>query len=179
MLKISKCCCCTVKTGSQAFGSLYLFCSVISFGDGIKGYILGDNRSSDADISDLSNELEITKSQAENFYLASAYIDFVTLVLNLGYIICSSLLLAGIHKQEPKFVFPIIAFLPIDCLTRLCFIITYSAVIGFLHPLTIVINLMFGLVVVAGFFVWLCFYSYYQELKDPSLQDAGVEMRPV
>merc|ERR1711915_1155784 len=79
----------------------------------------------------------------QNYFEASSYIDKVSLVLSVGFIICSSLLLAGIRKQEPKFVFPMVAFLPIDILARLGIIITYSAIIGFLHPLTIVVNVMF------------------------------------
>lgn len=175
-MRIAKCCCCPVRTGTLVLGSLYLFASVISAINGIKDVIFGP---SENDASLLMDELGLTWTQVQNYFEASSYIDKVTMVLSVGFIICSSLLLAGTRKQEPKFVFPMVVFLPLDILARLGIIITYSAIIGFLHPLTLVINVMFVAGVVAGFFTWLCFYSHYQELKDIALQEGGTEMKRV
>merc|ERR1712126_627992 len=93
----------------------------------------------------------------ESISLTAAYFDVIVALIGL---IAYGCLFYGVFKEAEKFLLPVLCFIPLDFIRATCIIIAYSATIGINHPLAFALNM------VALVPIWLCIYSYKQELKE-------------
>ena len=173
MAVLETCCCCSVKTGSLVFGVFMLIGSIWTVVRDVKDIMAGVM--SDKDQEDALQELNLTREQMNTFILMSYWITVANLLLSLATLIFSSLLLYGVIKGIAKFVKPILVFIPIDLVAGVIFVCIYSINVGFLHPLSTMLNIACLIIMVYYIFIWLCFYSHYQQLSDAHY---GGEIRP-
>merc|ERR1719318_1195894 len=125
------------------------------------------------------NELGLSAEQSQTFHSTSYYTTIADLFLSLAMIIFSSLLLYGVNKGIAKYVKPILVFVPSDFIVRFIFVCIHSINLGFFNPVSLFLNAACCMGMVFDIFIWLCFYSHYQQLSDQGDGHYGNEMRPV
>ena len=179
MAVMEKCCCCSVKTGSLVLGSLMLIGSILAVGRDAKDVMAGSPDISYSDLELVVDQLGMSVEQMQTFVSTSHYTTIADLFLSLAMIIFSSLLLYGVNKGVAKYVKPILVFLPVDFVVRFIFVCIHSINLGFFHPLSIALNIVCCIGMVFDIFIWLCFYSHYQQLCDRSDGHYGNEMKPL
>ena len=173
MVRIDRCCCCSVKTGSIVLGALLLVGSVMNIGNSVSDILKGGNE------VDWREDLGFSIGQNRKFNNIMFYFSLVGVVLSFITIIISSLLIYGVSKENPKLIKPMVVFLPLDSAIRLLFICFLSINIGLLHPLSLFVNFLMFFGMIFDIFVLLCIYSHYQQLNERSNGYSGNEMKPV
>merc|ERR1712179_16284 len=173
---LENCCCCTVKTGSVVLAALMLIGSVISVGSDAKDIMAGPPAYRDASL--ISSEFGISHDQAHTFLQTAYYTTIANLFLSIICIVISSILIYGVNKENAAHVKPMLVFIPLDFVVRFVFVCIHSINMGFLHPVTMFLNVAICISMVIEIFVWLCIYSHYQQLKEGS-DYSGNEMKPV
>eukprot|EP00091_Calanus_sinicus_P023738 TRINITY_DN8188_c0_g1_i1.p1 TRINITY_DN8188_c0_g1~~TRINITY_DN8188_c0_g1_i1.p1 ORF type:complete len:220 (-),score=75.87 TRINITY_DN8188_c0_g1_i1:179-751(-) len=174
MAVMENCCCCRVRTACLIFGSLYLVCSLWAIGDDISSIITNNRKTSEEQESEYNDlhqafndiGLTTTREQIVNFINIDFYITFGNLFLSVFVAAFSALMLYGVHKAKSRFLVPSLIFYPIDTVVRVIFLVVHVANLGFLHPLSILLNVTCLGGIVFDFFIWLCVYSHRQQIKD-------------
>eukprot|EP00092_Neocalanus_flemingeri_P023960 GFUD01025991.1.p1 GENE.GFUD01025991.1~~GFUD01025991.1.p1 ORF type:complete len:182 (+),score=29.62 GFUD01025991.1:71-616(+) len=168
MAVMERCCCCRVKTGSLILGALFLIGSILSIGRDVKEIKETDEfRNEDLQLvfEDLQMD-SVSVDQMQSFLTTAYYIAIADLILSIIMVIASGLLIYGVQKGIARFVVPILVLIPIDFLIRFSFVCVHSLNLGFLHPLSIALNLVCCLGMVFDIFIWLCIFSHWQQIKD-------------
>eukprot|EP00092_Neocalanus_flemingeri_P072755 GFUD01089623.1.p1 GENE.GFUD01089623.1~~GFUD01089623.1.p1 ORF type:complete len:183 (-),score=21.01 GFUD01089623.1:70-618(-) len=169
MAVMERCCCCRVKTGSLILGALFLIGSILAIGRDVKE-IKENEHISNEDLQQVLEHLEmdsvVTVDQMQSFLATQHYITIADLILSIVMIVVSGLLIYGVQKGIARFVVPILVLIPIDFLIRFSFVCVHSLNLGFLHPLSIALNLVCCLGMVFDIFIWLCIFSHWQQIKD-------------
>jgi len=93
------------------------------------------------------------------------------LLTSIGLILSSVLMIYGIKKEKDRFLLPAIYYIPLDAVLRFCQVAAYTAIFGFLHPVSSLLNVIYILDIIIDFFIWLCVYSHRREIKY-QLKDA-------
>lgn len=182
MAVMEKCCCCSVRTGSLVFGGLILIGSILAVGRDAKEIMEGSPNLSYEDRQLVVDQLQIegmTADQLQTFLTTAHYTTIADLFLSIGMIVVSGLLIYGVNKGIARFVKPILVFIPIDFVIRFIFVCVHSINLGFLHPLSITLNFICCIGMVIDIFIWLCFYSHWQQIKDGMDGQNDNEMKPV
>merc|ERR1719445_1195762 len=127
------------------------------------------------------NDLGIPTSGQEMRFLTNAiyYQTLVGLLLSLLLILSSSLLIYGVKKEHEKLFLPALILWPIDSFVRCIFCIVLSVKFGFLHPLIMMLNFIFLVVLVMNVFIWLCVYSHWKQLKSQAVGQNNIGMSKV
>jgi len=105
--------------------------------------------------------------------LTSAYFDVIVALIG---IVAYGCLFYGVFKEAEKFLLPVLCFIPLDFIRATGIIIAFSATIGFNHPLAFVLNMVTVVNIVILVPIWLCIYSYKQELKEEQSNKDGYNM---
>eukprot|EP00092_Neocalanus_flemingeri_P012566 GFUD01013544.1.p1 GENE.GFUD01013544.1~~GFUD01013544.1.p1 ORF type:complete len:183 (+),score=39.02 GFUD01013544.1:193-741(+) len=182
MAVMERCCCCSVRTGALIFGALALIGSILAIGRDIKDIMkTEDEYMSNEDLQSVITGLEIdmTVTQMRTFLTTAEFTNIADLLLSIAMVIVSGLLIFGVHKGIAKFVLPILFLIPIDFLIRFIFVCVHSINLGFLHPMSLTLNLACSIGMVFDIFIWLCIFSHWQQIKDEVDGKDDNEMRRV
>ena len=101
------------------------------------------------------------------------------LLTSIGLVVSSCMMVYGIKKEKDRFLLPAIYYIPIDGLLRFVLqhfnaidrhifcsfyrfiqVTAYTAIFGFLHPVSSIINAFYIVEIIIDFFIWLCVYSH-------------------
>jgi len=116
---------------------------------------------------------EASYKEFESISLTAAYFDVIVALIGL---IAYGCLFYGVFKEAEKFLLPSLCFIPLDFIRATCIIIAYSATIGINHPLAFALNMVTVVNMVVLVPIWLCIYSYKQELKEEQTYKDGYSM---
>ena len=174
MAVMENCCCCRVRTACLIFGSLFLVCNLWSIGDDISTIITNTKETSQQQETEYNETLQAfndvglktTREQIVNFLNIDYYITFANIVLSVFVAVFSGLMIYGVDKAKSRFLVPCLIFYPIDTLVRIIFLVVHVENLGFLHPLSIILNVTCLVGIVFDFFIWLCVFSHRQQIKD-------------
>ena len=173
MLILERCCCCSVRSACLICGVLYLLGSLFMLVDGIHNMTTSIYKS-EQQKSELLEAfhnmgMKIKGEDIANFLNINSYINYINLFLSISIAVFSGLMIYGVHNDKPSFLVPSLIFYPIDTLARIVFVAVQGVVIGFLHPICIMLNITCLVGVVIAFFTWLCVFSHHHHLKSPLL----------
>jgi len=169
------CCCCKVRTACIVFG----FVGAIS---GLLG-LIQDTReiisiaSQDPKLIELTEEFyreigwDADRETLELAFLMTKIFSGFDLLTSIGLVVSSCMMVYGIKKEKDRFLLPAIYYIPIDGLLRFIQVTAYTAIFGFLHPVSSIINAFYIVEIIIDFFIWLCVYSHRREIKY-QLKDA-------
>merc|ERR1711892_1337517 len=180
MAIMENCCCCRVRTACLVFGSLYLVGALWWIGDDVSTIVTNLSRTHQEHVTEDTRTIRIflrvwafhtvginsTKEEITNFLNIDSYITYANLFLSVFVALFSGLMLYGVHKAKSKFLAPSLIFYPIDTLCRIIFVAVHVQNLGFLHPLSIILNVTCLIGIVFDFFIWLCVFSHRQQIKD-------------
>eukprot|EP00092_Neocalanus_flemingeri_P001487 GFUD01001586.1.p1 GENE.GFUD01001586.1~~GFUD01001586.1.p1 ORF type:complete len:182 (-),score=27.06 GFUD01001586.1:177-722(-) len=179
MAVMERCCCCRVKTGSLILGALFLIGSILAIGRDVKD-IKENEDISNEDLQQVLNHLQmdsITVDQMQSFLATQHYITIADLILCIVTIVVSGLLIYGVQKGIARLLVPILVLIPMDFLVRFIFVCFHSFNLGFFHTMSITMNLGCCILMVCDIFIWLCFFSHWQQIKDGLIGQDDNEMR--
>eukprot|EP00092_Neocalanus_flemingeri_P067634 GFUD01082578.1.p1 GENE.GFUD01082578.1~~GFUD01082578.1.p1 ORF type:complete len:200 (+),score=22.70 GFUD01082578.1:80-679(+) len=192
MVVMEKCCCCRVRTACLIFGGFALFGSLIQVSNDAKDIYHNITMSrQDQDLNlwelyDLSNmdglNMGTTKDEIRNFLAIAFYYSVTDLFLSIAIIVAASFLIYGVLKENSNYLVPTMIVWPLDLFVRIIFVFIHSNILGFLHPISFAMNIVLCCGVVFDIFIWLCVYSYWQQLKAEDQSDLqnkpGLQNKP-
>merc|ERR1712243_221113 len=76
-----------------------------------------------------------------NFLNINSYINYINLFLSIFIAVFSGLMIYGVHNDKPRFLEQSLIFYPIDTSARIVFVAVQGVVLGFLHPVCIMLNI--------------------------------------
>ena len=181
---MKKCCCCSTRTACKVFSVLGMIDCIYKIGNDIKEIMKAHTQSDYQKEQDIDEVIEgfqilnmpMKKSSVEEFLsvsLTAAYFDILVAIIG---IIAYGCLFYGVFKEAEKFLLPSLCFIPLDFLKAAGIIIAYSATIGFGHPMAFALNMITVVNIVILVPVWLCIYSYKQQLKEEHLNKEDYSM---
>eukprot|EP00092_Neocalanus_flemingeri_P067635 GFUD01082579.1.p1 GENE.GFUD01082579.1~~GFUD01082579.1.p1 ORF type:complete len:194 (+),score=20.62 GFUD01082579.1:80-661(+) len=181
MVVMEKCCCCSVRTACLIFGGFALFGSLIQVSNDAKDIYHNITMSrQDQDLNlwelyDLSNmdglNMGTTKDEIRNFLAIAFYYSVTDLFLSIAIIVAASFLIYGVLKENSNYLVPTMIVWPLDLFVRIIFVLIHSINLGFLHPISLALNIILCCGVVFDIFIWLCVYSHWQQLKTEDQSD--------
>ena len=168
----SKCCCCSLRIGSLICGWILMMWYFGCFVFGL--YSMVDYIQAGCYVT-VENQLELTRSQLDNYCTAFFSLNIVLFVMSIFYFI-SFIVLFQFGRPKPRLILLIIVDIPINIFIKLAFIITFSIILGFLHPQSIISNIILGLVDIFELSAWFCIYPYFQEELKTQENDKANEL---
>ena len=184
MVLMKKCCCCSTRTACKVFSVLGMIDCIYKVGNEIKEIMEAQLQSEYQKEQEMNEVLEgfkiinmpMDRASYEEFTsisLTAAYFDVIVYLIGM---VAYGCLFYGVFKEAEKFLLPVLCFIPLDFIRATCIIIAYSATIGFNHPLAFVLNMVTVVNIVILVPVWLCIYSYKQQLKEDQTVKDGYSM---
>merc|ERR1712110_248402 len=182
MMRIAKCCCCSVRTACYVFGilgilggiiNLYTCGTTLNFFDPAKLY----NRNPSPEL------IEFVQACAKAGYNAIEILEIMDkarslakfgIFWNICFIVTNALMIFGVKEEKEKFLLPTIFWIPISALGTLILLILVAVMIpGEAVFATIIAGI---LVLTCNFFIWLSVYSHRQEIKEKNGGANGMQM---
>eukprot|EP00092_Neocalanus_flemingeri_P067631 GFUD01082575.1.p1 GENE.GFUD01082575.1~~GFUD01082575.1.p1 ORF type:complete len:194 (+),score=20.58 GFUD01082575.1:80-661(+) len=181
MVVMEKCCCCSVRTACLIFGGFALFGSLIQVSNDAKDIYHNitmsrqDQEWNLQELYELSNmdrlNMGTTKDEIRNFLMIAFYFSIADLFLSIAIIVAASFLIYGVLKENSNYLVPTMIVWPLDLFVRIIFVLIHSINLGFLHPISLALNIILCCGVVFDIFIWLCVYSHWQQLKTEDQSD--------
>eukprot|EP00092_Neocalanus_flemingeri_P078788 GFUD01098063.1.p1 GENE.GFUD01098063.1~~GFUD01098063.1.p1 ORF type:complete len:200 (-),score=12.50 GFUD01098063.1:140-739(-) len=181
MVVMNNCCCCKVRTACLIFGGFALFGSLIQVSNDAKDIYQNitmsrqDQEWNLQELYELSNmdglNMGTTKDEIRNFLAISFYFSVTDLFLSIAIILAASFLIYGVLKENSNYLVPTMIVCPLDLFVIIICVLIHSINLGFLHPISLAMNIVLCCGVVFDIFIWLCVYSHWQQLKAEDQSD--------
>jgi len=191
MAIMERCSCCTVMTCSIGLGALMLVLTVYSIGTEARfmqcDFALWEDLSPEQKraIDQSAPQCEVmewmdgpygmSQQQMETFRDFYIYLSIAKVVVFFFSIIFYSLLI------YTKFSYvPMLTVIPLDFVIRLILVIIHTNMLAFFsNPLAVEMNIPLIISMIIDIFIWICIYSYHQQLPEVPNGDSDNEMKPV
>ena len=148
--------CCSAKTASLIFGSVYLVGGLLLF-----VYVSTNLGTDTGKGKENPNTVEGNLLEDINYY-----IHFVDLFLCGCWVIVSSILIFGVHNAKSSFLTPTLVLIPPDSLIMIINVAVFIANFGFLNPLVLAFNIIRLSGIVVNFFFFLYVFHHRNQIKE-------------